>query len=128
MIYISTLGDFGVNFYIIIRGSVYVLIKPTKIQTEKPVKRDESDENEYRIDVEPVSPTKEQIDKFWKENKTERERKEILEKSFPDFVLAKEMSKGESFGEIALNVLGDRFLKYSSLVNDLQKENGNSCL
>ena len=109
-LYMFSLGDFGMNFYILIRGSVYVLIKPTKLQSEKPVKADESDEDDYKVEVGPVLPSKEETEKFWKENRTDKEKKEMLEKCFPDFVLAKEMFKGESFGEIALNVLGDRYL------------------
>jgi hypothetical protein len=66
---------------------------------------------------------------FNEEGLTNEKRVRKVEDHYPGFWVARVMKAGESFGDIALQVSGDRFILFlGNLLNFRQNSNSNCCL
>ncbi len=98
MYFIKNKGEFGNDFYIIIKGSAYVLIQESqKLLNEQKYKDNlvSSDEEDQEIDSHILV--------------RDKLSKKQAEKLNPGFCIVNEMKAGKSFGEVALTSGGDRY-------------------
>lgn len=87
-------GDEGNKFYIIIQGAVYILLKKKGIIEQDPAS---------------VQNVPDRFIKGFNEEGLTNEKKiRKVEDHYPGFWVARVMKDGESFGDIALQVSGDR--------------------
>lgn len=99
------LGDIGKTFYIIIKGSVYILLK-----SEGAVHTDD-------VQVLPVSlilqnddlvKHKEALGAYLQSDASQEAKREMVEKCYPGYWIVQEKLKGDSFGDLALNKNSNR--------------------
>jgi len=106
------LGEEGKSFYIIIKGSTYVLLKTeNKVQSRKEFSKrifiDLEENNPATIQATEEEGVKENLDSILLNEIDENVKRNAVEKQNPGFLIIKELCKGEAFGEVALNKAGD---------------------
>lgn len=106
-------GDIGTKFFIIVQGSIFVLIPKDGVVPEKPKKKmilfstPKEDELERKRD---------ELKGFLKGAIPEEMKRQKVEECYPGFFVVKEMFQGEAFGELALQKSVDRyFLKIENI-------------
>ena len=107
-------GDFGKTFYVIIKGSVYVLIKSHQSNTNNVNASSASGKRAAKKVVLEAEKEREMLLEDLEENLRDQENNEeqkaqMVEKCHPGFWIARTMQKGEAFGEIALAQGSDRY-------------------
>lgn len=125
---VFNLGEMGKKFYIILKGSVYILLKkvglePSVDQEESTIKLNSNNEKENK---------KGNLRKVMKENSSVfKETNEITDEiyiasKFPNFMIIRVMNSGESFGEVALrqNVARQHFI-LSKCLYKIYRKNSN---
>jgi len=110
----SNIGEEGKSYYIIIKGSTYVLIKTdTKISSRKDFSKrifldlDEDGGKEAENKEEQVQ--QENMEKFLNNEIDENVKRNTVERNNPGFLIVKELVKGDAFGEVALKKDGDGY-------------------
>lgn len=119
------LGDMARKFYIILRGSVYVLIKTNGIDSDRKMNErtitfsEETSKknifNEWHLNLKSIEPLPAKIaydsrKSLIRTNKIilTKEEDEYFEINYPEFYIAKVINCGEAFGEIALRQITAR--------------------
>lgn len=120
---VFNLGDMGRNFYIIIQGTVSILLKKKGLEQnpdEKFVKKDNEEENDNEGDDGVEKKRKRALlkkilqhengDIAFQKEVDEISDEDFLNVRYPSFFMMRKMKNGESFGEIALRQNVPRFL------------------
>jgi len=103
-------GEEGKSFYIIIKGSTYVLLKiENKIQSRKEFSKRIFIDTYESNPIEPPENIRGSLDEILLSEIDENAKKNAVEKHNPGFLIIKELGKGEAFGEVALSKDGDGF-------------------
>ena len=97
---IQIIGENGTKFYIIIQGSVYILLKKRQIVGQSV--------NET-LNLSNRNMSKKDLLLFSNRETSEEVKIKKLESCYQGFLPPKTLSTGESFGEIALQISGNRF-------------------
>ena len=100
LLIIKIIGETAAKFYIIIQGSVYILLKKRQI-VGQPV-----------YDATSLSSgnmSKKDLLLFSNRGTSEEIKLKKLESCYQGFIPTKTLCMGESFGEIALQISGDKF-------------------
>ena len=103
--FLYKLGDIGKTFYIIIRGSVYILPK-----SEGLVSGEESDdiESTKQSSNEEIEKLRENLKGCLQTETSESLRRKMVERCYPGCWVLEEKGKGACFGELALIKTGNR--------------------
>lgn len=96
------IGDIGTKFYIIIQGSVYILLRKEGIVVDQYTKLTETQAAE-------VEKKRILLSKELKLNPDEDVKKAKVEECYPGMKILKPLVEGEAFGELALQSTSDRF-------------------
>jgi CRP-like cAMP-binding protein len=117
---VFNLGETGKKFYIILKGSVYILLKKTGLEP--------SVEDQMRMSTKLKELASEELysknelrKKMRKEENVEREVLEeihgwsdetFIEVKYPNFLVMRTLKNGDSFGEVALRQNVARFVNF----------------
>ena len=99
------LGDIGKTFYIIIRGSVYILPKSDGLASAE---EGDIKNSTKQLSNEEIAKLKENLGAYLQTETSEPLRRKMIERCYPDCWILGEKSKGACFGELALIKTGDR--------------------
>ena len=102
-IFLTVPGDIGKKFYIIIQGSVFVLLKAAGVTIDD-VKGQEEDAGEF------LQHLRDKLHEvLYSETTSDEVKTNFVERCNPGFWVVKNMIGGESFGELALDKSSDGY-------------------
>ena len=98
---LKIIGDYAKKFYILIQGSVYVLLKNVGI-----VEKEDANHLRRR---DSVILDRKKLPEFLESNQAEDAKRKEVEMCYSKFWIARTLNQGETFGEIGLQNGGERY-------------------
>lgn len=116
---VFNLGEIGKKFYIILKGSVYILLKKAGLEPSLDEMKDSATEIKNESSLGSNQQKQNLLKKIMKtDNGDYNELEELTDEyyinlKFPNFMIIRVMKNGESFGEVALRQNVARYFKES---------------